>query len=260
MSSVFPFRSFSSCLGFGAPGTFSDVIDIAAFRRTILGYYRAHGRKLPWRETSDPYRIFVSEIMLQQTQVERVLKKYPPFIEAFPDFQALAAAPLSRILALWQGLGYNRRAVQLKRCAVQVVEAHGGRLPDSPDALYALPGVGKATAGAVAAFAFNRPVAFVETNIRRVFLHFFFPWRSGVADAEILPIAERALERRDPRTWHYALMDYGVMLKKSLGNANVRSSHYKKQPPFEGSSRQIRGMVLKPVSYTHLTLPTIYSV
>jgi A/G-specific adenine glycosylase len=183
--------------------------------------------------------------MLQQTQVERVLKKYPPFIEAFPGFDALAAAPLSRVLAIWQGMGYNRRAFQLKRCAEEIVREHGGRLPETPEVLRGLPGVGKATAGSVAAFAFDKPAVFIETNIRRVFLHFFFPGRESVSDAEILPLVERTLDRGDPRNWYYALMDYGVMLKKTRGNANVRSRHYKKQPAFEGSSRQIRGEVLK---------------
>jgi A/G-specific adenine glycosylase len=142
-------------------------------------------------------------------------------------------------------MGYNRRALQLKRCAEEVVRRHGGRLPETLEALIGLPGVGKATAGAILAFAFDRPVAFVETNIRRVFLHFFFPGREGVPDSEILPLAERALDRRDPRGWHYALMDYGVMLKREHGNMNVRSSHYRKQPAFEGSSRQTRGEVLR---------------
>jgi A/G-specific adenine glycosylase len=220
-------------------------MDIEGFRKTIRRHYREHGRKLPWRETNDPYRILVSEIMLQQTQVERVSGKYRAFIEAFPDFQALAAAPLSAVLTLWRGMGYNRRALQLKRCAVEVVERHGGRLPETLEDLRGLPGVGKATAGSIAAFAFNKPSVFIETNIRRVFLHFFFPGREGVSDDEILPLAERALDRRDPRAWYHALMDYGVMLKKVHGNMNVRSRHYKKQPPFEGSNRQIRGEVLK---------------
>jgi A/G-specific adenine glycosylase len=224
---------------------FSIVTDIDGFRRTILGYYRDQGRILPWRETRDPYRVLVSEIMLQQTQVERVLKKFPPFIEAFPSFDTLAAAPLSRILAIWQGMGYNRRASQLKRCAEEVVRKHGGRLPETPEALRGLPGVGKATAGSVAAFAFDKPAVFIETNIRRVFLHFFFPGREGVSDSGILPLVERTLDRRDPRRWYYALMDYGVMLKKTRGNINVRSRHYRKQPAFEGSNRQIRGEILK---------------
>jgi A/G-specific adenine glycosylase len=221
------------------------VTDIAGFRKTIYRHYRGHGRTLPWRETNDPYRILVSEIMLQQTQVERVLGKYPPFIEAFPDFKALAAAPLYAVLSLWRGMGYNRRALQLKKCAFEVVERHTGRLPDTFEALLKLPGVGKATAGSIMAFAFNRPAVFIETNIRRVFLHFFFPGRDGVSDAEILPLVERTLDRRDPRVWYYALMDYGVMLKKKHGNMNVRSRHYKKQPAFKGSRRQIRGEVLR---------------
>ena len=227
-----------------APSGLSNA-DFERFRDIVRRYYGEHGRELPWREQSDPYRVFVSEIMLQQTQVERVLKKYPPFIEAFPGFGPLALAPLPRVLALWQGMGYNRRAIHLKRGAEQIVSKHGGRLPDSVEVLSTLPGVGKATAGAMAAFAYNRPSVFIETNIRRVFLHFFFPATAGVPDGALLPLVERALDRSNPRIWYYALMDYGVMLKRERGNANTRSRHYKKQPPFEGSDRQVRGAILR---------------
>ena len=227
-----------------APSGLSNA-DFERFRGIVRGYYGEHGRELPWREKSDPYRIFVSEIMLQQTQVERVLKKYPAFIETFPGFGPLAVAPLPRVLALWQGMGYNRRAIHLKKGAEQIISKHGGRLPDSVEVLSTLPGVGKATAGAMAAFAYNRPSVFIETNIRRVFLHFFFPAAAGVPDGALLPLVERALDRSNPRIWYYALMDYGVMLKRERGNANTRSRHYKKQPPFEGSDRQVRGAILR---------------
>jgi A/G-specific adenine glycosylase len=205
---------------------------------------------MPWRDTADPYHILISEIMLQQTQVERVALKYEPFITAFPDVFALARAPLRDILAGWQGLGYNRRALALQRLARRVVAEFEGRLPDSVATLRTFPGIGPATAGALAAFAFNQPVVFIETNIRRVFLHFFFPGKSGVTDQEILPLVDQTLDRRRPRPWYYALMDYGAMLKGAAPNPNRRSAHHQRQAPFAGSDRQIRGLILKALLQT----------
>ncbi len=220
------------------------------FRRRIYRYFHDHGRQMPWRDTTDPYRILISEIMLQQTQVERVALKYEPFITAFPDLSALARAPLRDLMANWQGLGYNRRALALQRLARRVVAEFDGRLPDSVATLRTFPGIGPATAGALAAFAFNQPVVFIETNIRRVFLHFFFPGRSGVTDQEILPLVDQTLDRRRPRPWYYALMDYGAMLKRAAPNPNRRSAHHQRQAPFAGSDRQIRGLILKALLET----------
>ena len=218
---------------------------VQLFRRTIYRHYRTRGRSLAWRETRDPYRILVSEFMLQQTQVERALEKYPEFLDAFPDFAALAGANLKEVLARWQGLGYNRRAKSLLGTVRLVVESHGGELPSSREELLALPGVGEATAGALAAFAFNRPVVFIETNIRRVGLYFFFPGEASVRDSELAPLLEEALDRRSPRKWYYALMDYGSMLRRFVPNPNRKSAHYKRQSPFEGSDRQVRSRVLR---------------
>ena len=182
----------------------------------ILAHYRAHGRRdLPWRKTKDPYRILVSEFMLQQTQVARVAEKYEPFIERFPDFASLARAPLGDVIRAWSGLGYNRRALHLRETARIVVSRFDGRLPRGFDDLRALPGIGAATAAEIMNFAFNEPRAFIETNVRAVYIHHFFPGRKKVADAEILPLVERTLDAKNPRRWFYALMDYGVMLKKS---------------------------------------------
>lgn len=216
----------------------------ALFRRRVYGFYREEGRSLPWRETRDPYRILVSEFMLQQTQVERVRGKYEAFIEVFPDLESLAAADLAEVLTLWQGLGYNRRAKALRETARRAVSQGDGGLPEDPEKLEGYPGVGKATAGAVAAFAFGRPVVFLETNIRRVFIHFFFPGPETIRDRVILPLVARTLDGRRPREWYYALMDYGVMLKKAGGNPNRKSAHYRRQSPFEGSDRQVRSKVL----------------
>ena len=162
------------------------------FRKKIYDFYEDHGRDLPWRRTRNPYRILVSEIMLQQTQVERVLEKYTGFIRTFPDFSALAAAPLNTLLAVWQGLGYNRRALALKALAQKVIAEHRGKLPANPEKLLALPGVGKYTAGAVAAFAFNKAVLFMDTNIRRVYIHEFFHDRDDIHDDELIPFLERS--------------------------------------------------------------------
>ena len=137
-------------------------------------HYRNHGRDLAWRRTTDPYRILVSEIMLQQTQVERVTIKYPALYRRIPGFSLACQAPLSDVLAVWQGMGYNRRAISLQKCARRVVEEYGGALPQDPEILATFPGIGRATAASICAFAFNMPVVFIETNIRRVFIHFFF--------------------------------------------------------------------------------------
>jgi A/G-specific adenine glycosylase len=222
---------------------------IRSFRKTIRDHYRRHGRHdLPWRHTSDPYRILVSEVMLQQTQVPRVVEKYASFVERFPDFGSLARAPLRSVLRAWSGLGYNRRARYLREAAQVVVAKHGGRLPASIEELTALPGVGPATARSVAAFAFSRAHPFIETNIRAVYIHFFFAGRSRVADADIMPLVEQTLDSRNPRVWYNALMDYGVMLKRDHGNPAVRSAHHAVQPRFEGSNRQARGLIVKALA------------
>lgn len=222
-----------------------NISSIGRFREMVLSYYAEHRRDLPWRRTRDPYRILVSEIMLQQTQVERVLEKYPAFVASFKDFPSLAGAPLSDVLAAWQGMGYNRRAISLQKCALRVVEEYDGALPQDPEILETFPGIGRATAASICAFAFNMPVVFIETNIRRVFIHFFFGDRDKVDDTEILPIARQALYEQDPRTWYNALMDLGAALKKTGENPNRRSRHYTKQAAFEGSDRKIRGHILR---------------
>jgi A/G-specific adenine glycosylase len=219
--------------------------ELERFRVVIYRHYQDHKRDMPWRQTHDPYHILVSEIMLQQTQVERVVGKYREFLKKFPNFETLAQAPLPEVLEVWQGLGYNRRALSLKRLAQQVLEDWGGRLPANKEALRSLPGIGPATAGALLAFAFEQPVVFIETNIRRVFLHFFFAEEEGVTDREILPVVSETLDRERVRDWYYALMDYGAGLKGSGPNPNRRSAHYARQSPFTGSNREVRGLILK---------------
>jgi A/G-specific adenine glycosylase len=218
---------------------------IRKFREDIRGFYRDNKRDLPYRNTPDPYRVLVSEIMLQQTQVERVNQKYPPFIALFPDFLSLASAPLPDSLLVWQGMGYNRRAKYLKIIAEKVIREYAGVLPADPGVLETFPGIGAATARSVCAFAYNLPVVFIETNIRRVFIHCFFSEREAVSDREIFPLVEMTLDQANPRDWYYALMDYGTYLKSSVPNPNRRSHHYTRQPSFEGSDRQIRGLIIR---------------
>ena len=220
---------------------------VARFRRRVYDRFRQHYRALAWRLTRDPYAILVSEVMLQQTQVERVARHYPRFLTRFPDSAALARAPLHGVLQVWSGLGYNRRALALQRAAQLVCARHAGALPADRDLLLQLPGVGQATAGALLAFAFERPVVFIETNIRRVYLHHFFPAAEAVPDGLLLPLIARTLDRRRPRQWYYALMDYGAALGRGA-NPNRRSAHYARQSPFAGSARQVRGWVIRTLA------------
>ncbi len=218
------------------------------FVQIVLEHYREHVRSLPWRETRDPYQILVSEIMLQQTQVDRVIPKYRAFLLAFPTVKLLASASLLGVLTLWQGLGYNRRGKALWEAARMIMDEFNGEFPLNRADLMRLPGVGHYTAGAIMAFAFDLPVTFIETNIRTVYLHHFFADRTGVDDREILPLIEETLDQKDPRNWYYALMDYGAYLKKTQGSNNGRSKHHTVQSRFEGSRRQARGAVIRALS------------
>ena len=217
---------------------------INRFNNEVQKYYHNHKRDLPWRRTKNPYKILVSEVMLQQTQVARVQPKYRVFLKAFPNFSVLSRASIRDILQVWQGLGYNRRALALKKLSEIVMTEYRGKLPEDPELLSELPGIGKATAGAIAAFAFNRPVLFVETNIRRVFLYHFFRGKEEVPDDKIVAILKLAMDGQNPREWYYALMDYGTWLGTFPGNPNRRSAHYAKQSPFHGSNREVRGKIL----------------
>lgn len=221
---------------------------IQAFQAHVYDYYETAGRHtLPWRHTNDPYHILVSEIMLQQTQVDRVIPKYEAFLKKFPTPEVLAQAPLSLVLTLWVGLGYNRRARYLHEAAKAVVKRRA--FPRTLDDLQKLPGVGSYTAAAVAAFAYNEPVVLIETNLRTVFLHHFYKSSKGtVTDRELLTVIDSTLDHAKPRVWYYALMDYGSYLKREIGNHRDKSASYKKQSAFKGSKRQIRGYIIRSVS------------
>ncbi len=218
---------------------------VSSFQRFLRLFYASCGRDLPWRRTADPYHILVSEFMLQQTRVERVLTKYPEFLGCFPDIEALARAPRHEVLRAWQGLGYNRRALALHETARRVRDEYQGSIPLDRTILDPFPGIGSATAGAIVVFSTNRPEIFIETNIRRVFIHLFFPDAEKVQDREIEPILEKTLMKKRPREFYYAMMDYGSLLKKGAGNPNTRSASYSRQSPFEGSDRQVRGIILR---------------
>ncbi len=217
----------------------------AAFKKKILKFYHEHKRNFPWRETSNPYFILVSEIMLQQTQTSRVIEKYREFITAFPTIFALATASLSQVLMHWSGLGYNRRAKYLHMTAQAIVSEHDGHVPRDPGKLSSLPGIGPNTAAAIVVYAYNIPVTFIETNIRRTFIHHFFATQKEVSDKEIFPLVSATMDQINPREWFWALMDYGSALPKVVKNPNHKSVHYTKQSKFSGSVRQVRGSIMK---------------
>ena len=218
---------------------------IELFKKLIYDYYRNHKRKFPFRENITPYNVLISEIMLQQTQTGRVSDKFLKFITKFPDFLSLSSASLEEVLIEWKGLGYNRRAIALKKIAETIIKDFNGELPDSLETLKSFPQIGHNTASSILTFAFNKPMAFIETNIRRVYIYFFFPNKSKVNDKDIMTIVKKTIDNNNPREWYYALMDYGVMLKKVHPELNKKSTHYRKQSPFKGSTRQIRGELLK---------------
>lgn len=221
-------------------------------RAVVWEHYRKYGRHdLPWRKTRDPYRILVSEVMLQQTQVPRVISKYREFLEKFPTLPALARSSLRDVLVVWQGLGYNRRAKMLHAAAIKVCEEYGGVLPCSEEELMRLPGVGYYTARAVCAFAFDKEGGMVETNIRTVLFHHLVPDRTDVSDNELLELSAELCPQGCAREWYAALMDYGAHLKERGVRLNARSKHYAKQSRFEDSDRQIRGAIVRLLTQTH---------
>lgn len=226
---------------------------ITAFIQKINTFYAKHKRDFPWRYTDNPYRIVVSEIMLQQTQTFRVEPKYKQFIAHFPSFAALAQANQKDVFLHWQGLGYNRRALYLHQFAQWIIDNHNGKLPSDPVLLQTQKGIGHATARSICTFAFNIPTVFIETNIRAVFLHEFFCGQENIHDKQLVPLIEATVDTNDPRSWYYALMDYGVFLKATLPNPSTQSKHYTKQNAFEGSTRQIRSTILKELLVSQYT-------
>lgn len=230
--------------------------ELRAFIDFVAKKGRELYRDLPWRRTYDPYAIWISEVMLQQTQVSRVDGRWQRWLERFPTVDALAAAAPSDVLEEWQGLGYNRRALSVHRAAQAISEA-GGVFPQDPKELVKLPGIGPATAAGIRAFAFNLHGVYLETNVRTVFLHELYPQAEGVPDSELVPLVEltcpasvagatdAAATELTPRSWYYALLDYGAYLKKTIPNPSRRSKSHVKQSRFEGSHRQKRAELLR---------------
>lgn len=215
------------------------------FQDKIWNHYHAQGRDFIWRRKISPYNVVVSEIMLQQTQTSRVAEKFPVFIKKFPNFKALAQATTPELLQAWQGLGYNRRALYLRELAKTIVTTYKNKLPNNSAELISLPGIGPNTAGSIRAFAFDEPSIFIETNIRAVFLHEFFPGQVEIPDTALLPLIESTLPTSNYREWYWALMDYGVYLKKTQPNPSRASKHHTKQSSFKGSDRAVRGEILR---------------
>ena len=237
---------------------------VGEWQQEVWEYYDKNGRHdLPWRLPDadggfDPYKIAVSEIMLQQTQVSRVIPKFQQFISKFPTVTVLANATLADVIVAWNGLGYNRRAKFLWQAAGMVESDFAGKFPQTVSELIKLPGIGVNTAGAIAAYAYNRPVVFIETNIRTVLIHHAFTNETNVQDKALIPELQIAADAADAnparsvRTWYWALMDYGTFLKQTVGNVSQQSAHYARQSAFEGSKRQLRGQVLRALAGTPL--------
>lgn len=221
---------------------------LGEFTETVWSRGRELYRDLPWRNTFDPYAILLSEIMLQQTQVARVLGRWERWLETFPTVADLARAPLPPVLELWQGMGYNRRALNLKRCAEEVVATYGGEIPHDKKSLLALPGIGPSTSAGVRIFAFQQPDMYLETNVRAVFIHELFSEHETVSDKELVPLVEATCpDDGRVRDWYYALLDYGAYLKKTTVNPTRKSRQYTRQSKFEGSHRQKRAYLLRCV-------------
>ena len=243
-----------------APGANPASDDLPAEKNALLGSFcetvwcegdRLY-RDLPWRRTRDPYAIWVSEVMLQQTQVARVDGRWQRWLERFPDTAVLADADAGDVLEEWQGLGYNRRALSLARAA-RMIEDAGGEFPREERDLVALPGIGPATAAGIRAFAFDLPGVYLETNVRTVFLHELFPDAHDVPDSALVPLVREACPgfaaacgaERGPRAWYYALLDSGAFLKQTLPNPSRRSRTHARQSRFEGSRRQKRAELVR---------------
>lgn len=219
------------------------AMSLEAFRTKVAARGRDLYRDLPWRRTRDPYAIWVSEVMLQQTQVSRVDGRWQRWLERFPTVEALAAAEQAEVLLEWQGMGYNRRALALMRAARAICER--GEFPREARDLRKLDGIGPATAQGIRAFAFDLPGVYLETNVRTVFLHELFPEEVGVTDKRLEPLIAATCPLVDVRGWYYALLDYGAWLKRTVPNPSRRSRSHVRQSGFEGSHRQKRAAVVR---------------
>jgi len=214
---------------------------IESFREKIFNFYRLNGRVFPWRNTTDRYAVMISEIMLQQTQADRVIPKFEVWLQHYPDVAHLASAPLQQVLSLWSGLGYNSRAVRLQRCASIIMESFGGIVPSKPELLQTLPGIGEYTCRSIPVFADNLDTAAVDTNIRRIIIH-EFTLPEDTSAVQLQQTAEALVPPGQSRAWHNALMDYGALFLTSK-ITGIRP--LTKQSKFQGSKRWYRGKLIK---------------
>ena len=248
--------------------TDADLDDLV---QILADYYATSGRHdMQWRQPAkdgsfDPYKILVSELMLQQTQVSRVTPKFAAFIAAFPTVQDLASAQLGTVLTQWVDLGYNRRAKYLWQAARMVSGQFEGVFPHEYNQLLELPGVGPGTAGAITAYSYDQPVVYLETNIRSVIIYHGSLENLKVHDKDIRLVVQRLLRRAGlrsgftPRTFYWAMMDYGSYLKRTVGNQSRASASYRKQSTFVGSRRQLRGSIVRQLSAAAVDLQVLKS-
>jgi len=227
------------------------------FQELVWDKARELYREMPWRQDTRPYYVLVSEIMLQQTQVDRVIPKFESFIATFPDVETLAQASLADVLQLWSGLGYNRRAKFLHEAAKKIVNDFSGTFPDTQAELVTLPGVGVNTAGAILTYSFNTPIAFIETNVRTVYFYHFFEDSSDVSDRDLKELVEATIDQENPREWYWAIMDYGSYLKRQGAGRNDKSRHYRKQSALKGSIREVRGQIIRELTSKDMELESL---
>lgn len=228
-------------------------MDVVQFQEMIQERGRELYRPMPWRDDTRPYYVLVSELMLQQTQVDRVIPKFEAFISRFPNEKDLAGASLGDVLSLWNGLGYNRRAKFLHEAAKKIVSECGGMFPQTKEALLSLPGVGSNTAGAIMNYAYNQPEPFIETNVRTVYFYHFFQDGDKVTDKDVLRLLEVTIDQEHPREFYWAIMDYGSWLKKQGLGSIQQSTHYKKQSALKGSVREVRGQIIRSLMIQDMT-------
>lgn len=227
------------------------------FQEVVWEKARELYRDMPWRRDTRPYYVLVSEIMLQQTQVDRVIPKFEAFIAAFPDIATLAGASLAEVLTLWSGLGYNRRAKFLHEAAKKIMTEYEGIFPETYEGLVSLPGVGVNTAGAILAYSFNKPAIFIETNVRTVYFQHYFEADEIVPDKDLKIIVEQTIDKEHPREWYWGIMDYGTFLKRQGVGRNDKSQHYKKQSALKGSVREVRGQIIKALASEDMPLKVL---
>ena len=216
---------------------------IVSFQHKIFSWWTTHKRDLPWRHTRDPYRIMISEVMLQQTQVLRVLPKYREFIERFPTVVDLAKATSADVLRIWKGMGYNRRALYLHRTAKIICDQYNGHFPINYELLTTLPGLGTYTARAILVFAFKQEVPLVDTNIRQIITHFFFndqPQKESVIEE----VARQLVPSGKSWEWHQALMDYGALRLARARSGSLIKASRRTSVPFKDSNRFFRGRII----------------